>query len=177
MEEPSQFSLVQTAQSLAYSIMEKPHQGWMNVRESYMCALEQGTLNDSPPDLSPNLQIKMLRHKLRSEMGLLNTLQFGLNNKSGRILFLGLDFAGKTTLLHLLKTGKFTASAPTQYGSSEVGSPRVWWDLIAHDSRNLGSIQVQESVKLSHFGSQFVFQHFDLQIEMQSGPQMMSFPF
>ena len=50
---------------------------------------------------------------------------FGLNNKSGRILFLGLDFAGKTTLLHLLKTGKFTASAPTQYGSSEVGRYRV----------------------------------------------------
>ena len=46
---------------------------------------------------------------------------FGLNNKSGRILFLGLDFAGKTTLLHLLKTGKFTASAPTHYGSTEVG--------------------------------------------------------
>lgn len=45
---------------------------------------------------------------------------FGLNNKRGRILFLGLDFAGKTTLLHLLKTGKFTASAPTHYGSAEV---------------------------------------------------------
>ena len=59
---------------------------------------------------------------------------FGLNNKSGRILFLGLDFAGKTTLLHLLKTGKFTASAPTQYGSSEVGN--------AHDPRNLSFLDV-----------------------------------
>ena len=46
---------------------------------------------------------------------------FGLNSKSGRILFVGLDHSGKTTLLHLLKTGKFTATAPTHYGTSEVG--------------------------------------------------------
>ena len=31
--------------------------------------------NDSPPHLSPNLQIEMSKHKLRSEIGLLNTLQ------------------------------------------------------------------------------------------------------
>ena len=31
--------------------------------------------NDSPPHLSPNLQVKMPKRKSRSEMGLLNTLQ------------------------------------------------------------------------------------------------------
>ena len=31
--------------------------------------------NDSPPHLSPNLQIKMTKRKSRSKMGLLNTLQ------------------------------------------------------------------------------------------------------
>lgn len=36
-------------------------------------------------------------------------------NKSGNILFLGLDFAGKTTLLGLLKDGRFHQSAPTHY--------------------------------------------------------------
>ena len=34
-EEPSQFFMGQIAQSLTCSIMEKPLQGWMNVRESY----------------------------------------------------------------------------------------------------------------------------------------------
>ena len=33
-----------TAQSLTCSIMEKPHTWWMNVRESYSRAIEQGTL-------------------------------------------------------------------------------------------------------------------------------------
>ena len=37
----------QTAQSLTCSIMEKPLQGWMNVRESYSHALEHGTLFNS----------------------------------------------------------------------------------------------------------------------------------
>ena len=39
-EEPSQFFMGQTAQSLTCSII----QGWMNVRESYSPALEQGLL-------------------------------------------------------------------------------------------------------------------------------------
>ena len=31
--------------------------------------------NDTPPHLSPNLQMKMSKRKLRSEMGLFNTVQ------------------------------------------------------------------------------------------------------
>ena len=40
-EEPSQFSMDQTVQSLTCSIMEKPHTG---LEESYSRVLEQGTL-------------------------------------------------------------------------------------------------------------------------------------
>ena len=41
----------------------------------------------------------------------------GLSQKKGRFLLIGLDFSGKTTLLHLLKTGTFCAAAPTLHGS------------------------------------------------------------
>ena len=41
----------------------------------------------------------------------------GLDRKSGKFLLIGLDNAGKTTLLNLLKNGKFSATAPTRSGT------------------------------------------------------------
>mmetsp|Transcript_63507 Transcript_63507/g.150472 ORF Transcript_63507/g.150472 Transcript_63507/m.150472 type:complete len:189 (+) Transcript_63507:64-630(+) len=45
--------------------------------------------------------------------------KFGILKKSGRVLFLGLDNAGKTSLTHVLVTGKFCQHPPTTFASKQ----------------------------------------------------------
>lgn len=51
---------------------------------------------------------------------LFNLMGLSMWKKTGKILFLGLDNAGKTTMLHMLREGTLVAPRPTNHPSANA---------------------------------------------------------
>jgi len=79
-----------------------------------------------------------------------NALSYlGFTNKKGRIVFLGLDNAGKTTLLHMLRDDKIQVHEPTRHPQMEeltIGNVQ----FRAHD---LGGHQAARRLWQSYFAA------------------------